>query len=115
MPDSPYVPDHVTLDEQGGANDSVTFDGSESDTDAAIISNFYGKVDCVIFVDASDDGGSTWEEVSQLEDDDGNPVFEADYHSQYNRVMVAVGKRRVRIENADSQNTGAVAVDGDQR
>lgn len=114
MPDSPYVPDHVTLDEQGGANDSVTFDGSESDTDAAIISGIYGNVDCEIFIEASDDAGSTWEVVTQLGDDAGNHTFAGDFHSQFNRIMVTVGKRRLRIDNVDTV-AGQVSVDGDQR
>ena len=104
----PYLPAPVNVAD--GSN--ATFDGSASSTDAAFISGAMGKFDATVYIDAWD--GSTWQEVTQLTDASGNKTFSADWHTQFNRVYVAVDDRRLRIENG-SGASGWAAVDGDER
>jgi len=104
----PYLPDPVDVADASNA----TFDGSDSETNAAIISGAMAKFDATVFIDAWD--GTTWQEVTQLSDANGNATFSADWHTQFNRVYVAVDERRLRIENG-SGASGWCAVDGDER
>ncbi len=105
----PYLPDFATVADNG----STTFDGSASETDAAIISEVYADFDATVYIEASNDGGTSWTEITTLSDDAGNATFTASWHTQFNRVFVAVGKRRLRIEDAGTG--GEVAVTGDER
>jgi hypothetical protein len=105
----PYLPDFATVADGG----SVTFDGSASSTDTAIINEIYGDFDVQIFIEASNDGGTNWTQVTKLLDANGNAVFSGSFHTQFNRVYVSVGERRIRIDDAGTG--GEVAVTGDER
>lgn len=104
----PYLPDYVTL--SGG---SAYFDGSASSTNTAIINEVTGKTDAKLFIEESNDGGTSWTEVTTLTDGNGNVTFSSDFHTQINRIYVSVGKRRLRIDDAGSG--GVVSVTGDER
>lgn len=104
----PYFPDFVPLAD----TESATFDGSAGATDQAIINEMYGNCDVNIFIERSNDGGTNWTQIAQLEDDAGNQTFNADWHSQFNRIMVKVGVARVKIT---ATTAGDVAVSGDER
>jgi hypothetical protein len=105
----PYIPDFQTVP-QGG---SVTFDGTQSGTNEAIINEVAGNLDCELFIEESNNGGSTFQQVAQLRTDDGTPTFFGDFHSQFNRIYVSVGKRRLRID--DVGTGGEISVTGDER
>jgi hypothetical protein len=104
----PYKPDFVTL-----AGNSTTFDGTDSATGAALINELSGKTDANIFIEESNDGGTNWEETTQLTDANGNNTFSADWHSQFNRILVVQDERRVKI--TDVGTGGNVSVTGDER
>lgn len=104
-----YDPDYASVSSSG----TITFDGSASSTDAAVITSLSGDFDANIFVERSNDGGSTWQQTTILENDAGNTTFGANWHSQGNRIIVAVGKRRIKIENIDSTSGFTEAV-GDE-
>lgn len=105
----PYNPDFVTVADNG----SATFDGSASETNAAIINEVAGNFDVQIFIEESNDGGTNWTEITQLADDAGNATFTGAFHTQFNRINVEVGKRRLRIDDAGTG--GVVSVTGDER
>lgn len=105
----PYIPDFATVADGG----SATFDGSASSTDTAIINEISGNFDAQIFIEESNDGGSSWTQITQLADASGNNTFSANWHTQFNRLYVAVGQRRVRIDDAGTG--GEVSVTGDER
>lgn len=109
----PYTPDPVELDTSGGATTTTNFDGSGSSTNAAIVTGLMGTLDCEVYLEAWD--GSSWQVVAQLTDDQGNTTFSADWHSQFNRLVVATDARRIRIDSVDSSSGGWVAVEGDER
>lgn len=106
----PFTPDHVSVASDG----STTFDGSSGGTGSAIISGIYANFDAEVYIESSNDGGTSWSQVTQLSDDNDNLTFTASWHSQFNRVMISSGNRRVRIDNVDSAS-GLVAIDGDER
>jgi hypothetical protein len=105
----PYLPDYATVADNG----STTFDGSASSTNAAIINEVAGNFDVQIFIEESNDGGTSWDEITQLQDANGNNTFTGSFHTQFNRVYVAVGERRLRIDDAGAG--GRVSVTGDER
>lgn len=106
----PFNPDYASLADQGTA----VFDGSGSATGAAVISEVAGNGDAELRIQESNDGGSNWQTIAQLTDASGNTTFTADFHSQYNRVLVESGVRRLQITNV-SGATAVVSVSGDQR
>jgi hypothetical protein len=93
-----YGPDFVSVTN----GNSITFDGSASSTNKALITSLSAGFDAQIFIERSNDNGSTWQECSQLTDANGNDTFSADWHSQGNRILVSSGLRRIRIDNVDS-------------
>jgi hypothetical protein len=93
---------------------TTTFDGSASSTGSAIISEISGNGDAEIRVQHSNDGGSTWTTIAQLEDDAGNLTFAADFHTQFNRIIVSSGTRRIEITNV-SGGQAQYEVSGDER
>lgn len=105
----PYLPDFATVADGG----STTFDGSDSSTGAAIVNEIAGNFDVSIFIEESNDSGSSWTQITQLTDANGNTVFTGDFHTQFNRVYVATGERRLRIDDAGTG--GNVSVTGDER
>lgn len=105
----PYLPDYATVADNG----STTFDGGASSTNAAIINEVAGNFNVQIFIEESNDSGSTWEQITQLTDADGNATFSGSFHTQFNRVYVSTGERRLRIDDAASG--GRVSVTGDER
>lgn len=109
-----YLPDFQAVDASGGADPTAIFDGSASSTGAVIINELMGNVNATVTIEASNDGGSSWTEVTQLTDADGNTTFSASWHTQFNRVMVETGKRRVVVTNTDSVS-GEIAASGDER
>ena len=106
----PFTPDHSTVAD--GAN--TTFDGSSGETNAAIISGLYGNFNAEIYLEDSDDGGTSWTQITQFTDDEGDLTFADNWATQFNRLMVKQNERRIRIENVDSES-GEVTVDGDER
>ena len=104
----PFLPDPVDVAESANA----TFDGTDAETDVAIISGAMATFDATVHIDAWD--GTEWQEVAQLADADDNETFSASWHTQFNRVYVGTDRRRVRIENVES-TSGWCAVEGDER
>lgn len=104
----PYAPNAVSVPSSG----STTFDGSDGETNAAIVSGMMGSFDAEVYLEAHD--GGSWQEVAQLTDANDNTTFSATWHTQFNRLLVSSGARRIRIDNVDSAS-GYVAVDGDER
>jgi hypothetical protein len=108
----PYNPDFITVADGG----SGTFDASASAATGAIVSEVAGDTDAEIYIEESNDGGSSWTQITQLEDEGGNTTFTAPFHSQFNRIMLEPGKRRLRIDNVDGGgNSGNYSVSGDER
>lgn len=105
----PYLPDFVTVADGG----STTFDGSASGTGTAIINEISGNFDATLYIEESNDGGTSWTQITQLEDDAGNTTFTASWHTQFNRLYVSSGTRRLRVDDAGAG--GAVSVTGDER
>jgi hypothetical protein len=106
----PYLPDFATV--SGGG--SVVFDGSQSGTGEAIINEVAGNFDVNISIEESNNGGSSFTEVTKLATENGNLVFAADFHSQFNRIYVSQNERRLRISDATGTG-GEVSVTGDER
>jgi hypothetical protein len=105
----PYLPDFATVADGG----STTFDGSGSSTNAAIVNEVAGNFDAQIFIEESNDGGTSWTEITQLADANGNTIFSGNWHTQFNRVYIATGERRLRIDDAGTG--GEVSITGDER
>ncbi len=108
----PYLPDFETVPDGG----SVTFDGSASATNAAIVNEVTGTIDAFIFIEESNDGGTTFEVVAQLQAGTTD-THVADFHSQFNRIYVSVGERRLRFVDANPGNgaSGTISITGDER
>jgi hypothetical protein len=106
----PYLPDFATV----ASGNSVTFDGSASATGEAIVNEITGTFDCKIFIEESNNGGTSFTTVAQLSQQDGDLLFSADFHSQFNRIYVSQGERRIRFDNADSVS-GEISITGDER
>jgi len=106
----PYNPDFADIAD----TNTATFDGSSSSTNAAVISEISGNGDAEIRVQHSNDSGSTWTTVAQLENDAGNLTFNADFHTQFNRIIVSSGVRRIQITNV-SGSQSQYDVSGDER
>ena len=104
----PYLPDPV--DVADGAN--ATFDGTDAETDVAIVSGAMATFDAEIYIEAYD--GDVWQTVTQLADADGDTTFSENWHTQFNRVYLSTNDRRVRVENVGDSD-GYVAVEGDER
>lgn len=103
-----------------GVADTNTFviDGSASSTGAAIISGLSGNGDAQIRVQAYD--GSAWVTTTKLTDANGNSTFSADWHTQFNRIMVngggspSAGDQRLEVTNV-SGGSADYSADGDER
>lgn len=103
-----------------GVADAGTFvvDGSDSATGAAIISGLAGNGDAEIRLQAYD--GAAWVTTAQLTDDAGSATFTADWHTQFNRVMVngggtpSAGDQRLEVTNV-SGGPADFSADGDER
>ena len=104
----PYLPDPVDVADSANA----TFDGTDAETDVAIVSGAMATFDAEVFIDAWD--GTEWQEVTQLADAEGNATFSGPWHTQFNRVYAGTERRRFRIENVDT-DSGFCAVEGDER
>lgn len=106
----PFNPDFVTLSDTGTA----TFDGSASNTSAAIVSEIAGNGDAELRIQESNDSGSSWTTITQLKDSDGNATFTGNWHSQFNRVLLESGVRRLEVKNV-SGGSADYSVSGDER
>ena len=103
-----------------GVDDAGTFivDGSDSATNAAIVSGLAGNGDAEIRLQAYD--GAAWVTTAILADDSGATTFTADWHTQFNRVMVngggtpSAGDQRLEVTNI-SGATADFSADGDER
>jgi len=103
-----------------GVSDTGTFviDGSDSATGAAIVSGVAGNGDAAIRLQAYD--GNAWVTVAQLSDANSNATFSADWHTQFNRIMVngggspSTGDQRLEVTNV-SGATADFSADGDER
>ena len=104
----PYLPDPVDV----ASSANATFDGTDAETDVAIISGAMATFDATVHIDAWD--GTEWQEVTHLSDAGGNATFSGSWHTQFNRVYAGTDRRRVRIENV-SDSSGFCAVEGDER
>jgi hypothetical protein len=105
----PYLPDFKTV----SAGGSVVFDGSQSGTGEAIINEVAGNFDVNISIEESNDGGATFVEVTQLSTGNGNLLFSGPFHSQFNRIYVSKGERRLRIDDVGAG--GRISITGDER
>lgn len=111
--DDPYDPPFASIADQATA----VFDGSNSSTNAAIVNEIAGNGDAKIRLQESNDSGSTWTTIAQLETDGGSTTFTADFHTQYNRILVEADgseQRRIEITNVDG-TTSEFSVSGDER
>lgn len=106
----PYNPDYVSVADQSTA----TFDGSAAGTNAAIISEIAGNGDAELRIEESNDGGSTWQVITQLTDSEGSTTFTANFHTQFNRLLVEQGVRRLKVTNV-SGGSAVYSVSGDER
>ena len=103
-----------------GVADAGTFvvDGSGSSTGAAIVSGLSGNGDAEIRLQSYD--GSAWVTTAVLTDSAGNTTFSADWHTQFNRVLVngggspTTGDQRIEVTNV-SGSSADFAADGDER
>lgn len=97
---------------------TAVFDGSDSDTGAAIVSGLAGNGDAEIRLQSYN--GSTWETVTQLADDSGSTTFSGNWHTMFNRLMVnsgaspTTGDQRIEVTNI-SGGAIDVSADGDER
>jgi len=108
----PFTPDSASVSD----GNTTTFDGSSSSTNAAIISEISGDRDTKLYIEKSNDGGSTWTQIAQLSDESGNATFSADFYAHFNRLMVVKNNRRLKIENADgNSNSANYEVAGDEK
>jgi hypothetical protein len=111
--DDPYDPAFASISDQATA----TFDGSASSTNKAIVNEIAGNGDAEIRLQESNDSGSTWTTIAQLETDGGSTTFTGDFHTQYNRILVEADgseQRRIEIKNI-SGSTAEYSVSGDER
>lgn len=106
----PYNPDYESLADE----DTAVFDGSASATDAAVISEVAGNGDAELRIQESNDGGENWQTIAQLTNSSGETTFTGDFHSQFNRVLVESGVRRLQITNVN-EATAVYSVSGDER
>jgi hypothetical protein len=125
---SSFVTETITVNSDTGgtgsdSTDSVTstdlaaeafFDGDTVGTDGAVVSEIAGDCNAEIYIEESKDGGSNWFTVAQLEDENGNTTFGADFHTQYNRILIEKDVRRLFIKAVGSSD-GRVSVSGDER
>lgn len=94
------------------------FDGSDSDTGAAIISGIAGNGDAEIRIQAYN--GTSWVTTTLLADDSGSTTFSNNWHTQFNRLLVngggspVSGDIRVQITNVSGASID-VSADGDER
>ena len=100
-----YTPDHTTVQSEA----SVTFDGGASSTDAARLLELSGDFDARIYLERSDDEGETWEVISQFDTGSLTPSW----HTDAIQVVVAVGTRRIRVDNM-SKTEGLVEAIGEE-
>lgn len=111
----PYTSSTFGVSSSGG---TTTFDGSDSSTGAAIVSGLAGNADAEVRVQSYN--GTSWVTVAQLEDDSGNATFSADWHTQFNRIVVngggspSTGDQRIQVTNT-SGSGGDFSADGDER
>jgi len=105
-----------------GVADQATFvvDGSNSGTGAVIVSGLAGNAKAEVRLQAYDGGAATWTTVALLEDDAANTIFAADWHTQFNRILVngggspSDGDQRLEVKNV-SGGAGGFSADGDER
>lgn len=105
----PYLPDFATVADGG----STTFDGSASSTGTAIVNEIAGDFDAEIYIEESNDGGTSWTQIAQLRTEQGKAVFDGPWHTQFNRLYVSSGARRLLVSDAGAG--GVVSVTGDER
>jgi len=78
------------------------------------------NADAEIRLQAYDGGAAAWKTVSQLTNDAGNSTFTADWHTQFNRILVnggsspSDGDLRIEVTNV-SGGAGDYSADGDER
>jgi len=84
----------------------------------ARVSGIGGNADAEIRLQAYD--GTAWVTTALLSDASGNNTFTADWHTQFNRVLVngggspTTGDQRLEVTNV-SGATGDFSADGDER
>lgn len=97
---------------------TAVFDGSDSATGAAIVSGLAGNADAEVRLQSYD--GGAWVTTALLTDAAGNSTFSADWHTQFNRILVnggaspTTGDQRIEVTNV-SGGTGDYSADGDER
>lgn len=97
---------------------TATFDGSDSSTGAAIISGLAGNAAAEVRLQSYN--GTSWVTTALLEDANGNTTFSADWHTQFNRILVngggspSTGDQRIEVTNT-SGGSGDFSADGDER
>jgi len=100
-----YTPSYKTVESEV----SVYFDGKESSSDEAKVMELSGDFNARVFLERSNDGGESWETVSQF--DTGSLV--GSWHTDNIQTMIQVDTRRVRIDNMDKKN-GLVEAIGEE-
>lgn len=97
---------------------TAVFDGSDSSTGAAIVSGLSGNGDAEIRLQSYN--GTSWVTVTQVTDDSGSATFSAQWHTQFNRVLVnggstpSSGDQRIEVTNVSGASADFSA-DGDER
>lgn len=104
-----YAPDF----KNPASGNSVYFDGTASSTNEALVTSLSGDFDAELYIERSNDGGSTWQQTTQLTDSSGNTTFGAGWHTQGNREILKDGVRRLRVKNIDGSG-GYVEAVGDE-
>jgi len=100
-----YTPDYKMIE----AESSVYFDGSESSSGAATIKEMSGNVNVRVYLERSNDGGESYEEISQFASGD----LRGAWHTDNIQPMIEENTRRLRIDNTDNHD-GLIEVIGEE-
>jgi len=100
-----YTPDFQTV----ASAESVYFDGSASSTDEAQVTEMSANFHARIYLERSNDDGSTYEEVTQFP----TGVFDSSWHTRDIQPTLKAGTRRLRFDNVDDSE-GVVEMIGEE-
>lgn len=101
-----YIPDVTELKRE----ETVFFQGKSSTSGEATIKQMSGTVNVRVFLERSNDGGETWETVSQFSS--GN--LHGSWFTEDIQPIVKENVRRLRVDNV-GKNDGKIEVIGEER